>query len=180
MLDAYVLLSHGTVDAVADIPEFLRNIRRGHEGPPELVAEVTRRYAAIGGSPLNRINGQVAVLLEARLQRPVRLANRLWNQYPREVLGTLYREGARSVGVIALAPHSAHVYNDAAADAAPAFDGLTLHCAGNWGRSTLLTDAFAAAIRAMRQRDATPSVVSRCSLSGRTDARRTIRSSAGR
>jgi ferrochelatase len=147
MLDAYVLLSHGTVDHQDDVRAFLRNIRRGHDAPGELVAEVSRRFMAVGGSPLNRINGQVALLLETRLQRPVRLANRLWNPYPRDVLGALYREGARSVGVIALAPHSAHVYNQAAMDAASPLDGLTLHCAGNWGRSTLLTDAFAAAIR---------------------------------
>jgi ferrochelatase len=146
MLDAYVLLSHGTVDHSRDIPAFLRNIRRGHDAPGELVFEVSRRFMAVGGSPLNRINGQVASFLESRLQRPVRFANRLWQPYPREVFGALYREGARSVGVIALAPHSAHVYNDAAIDAASAFDGLTLHCASNLGRSTVLTDAFAAAI----------------------------------
>ncbi len=146
MLDAYVLLSHGTVDDAADIPAFLRNILRGHDASAELVAEVSRRFAAVGGSPLNRINGQVAALLEARLGTPVRRASRLWSPSPREVLGELHREGVRSVGVIALAQHSAHVYNEAAHEAASSFEGLTLRCASNWGQSSILIDAFARAI----------------------------------
>ncbi len=147
MLDAYVLVSHGTVDDLADIPPFLRNIRRGHVASPELIAEVTRRYSAVGGSPLNRINSQVAFLLEGRLERPVRVANRLWHPHPEVVLSTLRSEGARSIGVIALAQHSAHIYNDAVREVAQEIPGLTLRYAASWGQSMKLTDTFAAAIR---------------------------------
>jgi ferrochelatase len=54
---AVLLVAHGTVDDLDDLPAFLANIRRGHPAPPELVAELRRRYVAIGGSPLNAING---------------------------------------------------------------------------------------------------------------------------
>ena len=148
MLDAYILVSHGTVDDLADLPAFICNIRRGHDAPAEMIAEVTRRYAAVGGSPLNRVNRQVAELLEGRLRRPVRVANRLWHPYPRVVLSELREGGAKSVGVIALAQHSAHIYNDAVREAAQEIGDLTVQCASNWGQSILLTQAIAAAIEA--------------------------------
>ena len=66
MKRAVLLVAHGTVDDRGEIPEFLGNIRRGHASP-ELVAEVERRFDAVGGSPLNRINGEVAAKLEAKL-----------------------------------------------------------------------------------------------------------------
>ena len=48
-----VVIAHGTVDSLDDLPAFLTNIRRGHAPSAELLHEVTRRYEAIGGkSPL--------------------------------------------------------------------------------------------------------------------------------
>src|SRR5439155_2973076 len=85
---AVVLAAHGTVDSQDELPELLANIRRGKPVPPELLAEVRRRYQAIGGkSPLNDINREVAQKLEAKLGMPVRLANRLFKPDPKDVLG---------------------------------------------------------------------------------------------
>ena len=154
---AVLLIAHGTVDALADLPAFLANIRRGHAAPPELVAEVTRRYQAIGGqSPLNAINGEVAAKLEKKLGVPVRLSNRLWEPYPKAVLAQLAQEGARRVAVVPLAQHSAYVYAEAAKRAAGELEAeggahLDLACAENWGQREELTQAYAQRIRAVRR-----------------------------
>ncbi|MBX3189717.1 MAG: ferrochelatase [Labilithrix sp.] len=144
--EAVVLVAHGTVDSLDDLPEFLTNIRRGHPAPAELLAEVRRRYEAIGGqSPLNAINRELARKLEARLGLPVRLSNRLFAPYPRDVLGALAASGVTRVRVVPLAQHSAHVYGEAVREAARD-RGIEVTAAPNWGRTPALTDAFARAI----------------------------------
>ena len=142
MKRAVLLVAHGTVDDREEIPAFLGNIRRGHASP-ELVAEVQRRFDAVGGSPLNRINRDVAAKLEAKLGVPVRLSNRLWRPYPKEVLAALKADGVTHVAEVPLAQHSAHVYAESARAAAAELGGITVACAANWGRSALLTRAYA-------------------------------------
>ena len=149
MKTAIVLIAHGTIERLDDLPPFLANIRRGHPAPPELVAQVRRRYEAIGGrSPLNDICRQLAGKLEARLGLPTRVAMRLWEPYPKEVLGALVAEGVTRVVVVPLAQHSARVYGDTVREAATALAGqggeaLEVACADNWGQEPLLTHAYA-------------------------------------
>jgi ferrochelatase len=145
---AVVLIAHGTVETLDELPEFLANIRRGHPAPPELVAEVRRRYEAMGGkSPLGAVTESVARKLEARLGMPVRVAMRLFRPYPKEVLAKLAAEGVRRVVVVPLAQHSAHVYAAAVRDAAKEVPGIEeVLAAENWGREPQLTEAFARAI----------------------------------
>jgi ferrochelatase len=140
---AVVLISHGTVETLAELPAFLTTIRRGHVPPPELLAEVTRRYEAIGGrSPLNDINRSVEKKLEARLGVPVRWCNRLAQPYPREVLGQL--TGAKRIAVVPLAQHSAAIYGDAIREAAREVAlNASVACATNWGQSPALVGAYA-------------------------------------
>jgi ferrochelatase len=141
---AVLLVSHGTVDDLDDLPAFVTNVRRGHAPPPELVAELRRRYEAIGGSsPLNRINAEVTAALAARLGVPVAWANRLWKPTVGEELSRLVREGASHVAVVPLAQHSAHVYEADARKAAVGLRGLELVFAPNWGRREKLSAAFA-------------------------------------
>lgn len=145
---AVVLVAHGTVDSLDELPEFLKNIRRGHPAPPELLAEVRRRYEAIGGqSPLNAINRELAQRLEARLGMPVRTANRLFHPYPKDVLPELVEGGAKRVLVVPLAQHSAPIYGDAVKAAAQEA-GLDVQvlAAPNWGRTPELTEAFARSV----------------------------------
>ena len=143
--DAVVLVAHGTVEELDELPEFLTNIRRGHAPPPDLLAEVRRRYEAIGGrSPLNSINRDVAARLEQRLGVPVRAANRLFHPYPKEVLEPLAKEGARRIVVVPLAQHSASIYGDAVKHAVrDAGLALEVVAASNWGRTPALTEAYA-------------------------------------
>jgi ferrochelatase len=146
--DAVLLIAHGTVEELDDLPEFLKNIRRGHAAPPELYAEVRRRYEAIGGrSPLNAINRDLAKGLENSLGVPVRTANRLFHPYPQSVLTDLAAEGATRIVVVPLAQHSAAVYGDAVKEAAEkAGLDLRIDAATNWGRMPELTEAFARSI----------------------------------
>jgi ferrochelatase len=145
---AVLLVSHGTVDDLDDLPAFVSNVRRGHAAPPELVAELRRRYEAIGGgSPLNRINAEVAARLAATVGVAVAWANRLWKPTVAEVLPRLVRDGATHVAVVPLAQHSAHVYAEDARRAAQAAGlAVELHCASNWGQRPDLCSAFAARI----------------------------------
>jgi ferrochelatase len=150
---ALVAIAHGTVDDLNDLPAFLAAIRRGHPPPPALVAEVRRRYEAIGGkSPLTSICHELVRKLETRIGLPVRLAMRLWRPYPKEVLGALLDEGFERVVVLPLAQHSAHVYGESVEAAAHelANEGrreLEVVRAPNWGSEPALTRAFAGEIR---------------------------------
>lgn len=148
MKSAVLLVAHGTVDSLDDLPEFLSNIRRGHAPTPELLAEVRRRYEAIGGSsPLNAINRELASKLEAELGVPVRAANRLFRPYPGPALEELAALGVTRVVVVPLAQHSAKLYGEAVTAAAKDVPAITeVVCAPNWGRSPLLTVAFATEI----------------------------------
>jgi len=144
---AVVLVSHGTVEHLDDLTAFVTNVRRGRPPGPELVAELRRRYAAIGGqSPLNAINARLASKLSAVLGVPVRLANRLWKPYVKDVLAELAKEGVKRVGVVPLAQHSAHVYAHDA-NAAAEGTGIALACAPDWGQSPALCEAFTKRIR---------------------------------
>jgi ferrochelatase len=147
MARGVLLIAHGTVEHLDDLPAFLANIRRGHAAPPELVAEVRRRYEAIGGqSPLLAISRSAAARLEGLLGVPVRVAMRLWSPYPREVLRELAEAGARDVAVVPLAQHSAKVYEAAVREAAAELPGTRVVAAANWGRTPELVAAFAAAL----------------------------------
>ena len=145
---AEMLIAHGTVESLDELPELLANIRRGHPAPPELLAEVRRRYEAIGGrSPLLDITREAATRLEARLGVPVRVAMRLARPYPQDVLAELARSGVERVVVLPLAQHSAHVYGAAVEEArANARLRLVIDPLPNWGREPALTRAFADAI----------------------------------
>ena len=157
--DAVVLVSHGTVDHVDELPEFLQNIRHGRPAEPTVLAEVRRRYLAIGGaSPLNRISRALAAKVEARLGVPTRMAGRLWAPYAKDVMADLAAAGAKRIALVPLAQHSAKVYADAARPAAEAL-GVLLLPAGNWGQERALLQAYADRVVAAIGRDPQTDVI---------------------
>ncbi|MET0592897.1 MAG: ferrochelatase, partial [Polyangiaceae bacterium] len=143
-----LLLGHGTVENLDDLPPFLVNIRRGRPAPPELVTEIRRRYAEIGGSPLLRISRELAAALERETGARVHLAMRFWHPFAKDVLRAIAERGTGALRVVPLAPYSGPVYASemrALADKART-EGLappTLSCAPSWGSEPLLLDAFA-------------------------------------
>ncbi len=145
--DAVLLVSHGTIDDLDDLGAFATNVRRGRPAPPELVAELRRRYEAIGGSPLNAINASVARKLQARFggRAEVALANRLWRPPVKDVLESLAKRGVKRAAVVALAQHSGQVYAEDARRAAQD-TGVEVVCAPSWGGRADLCHAFASRI----------------------------------
>jgi ferrochelatase len=60
-------MTYGAPRDDADLPRYLAAVRGGREPSAELVAEMRRRYALIGGSPLVRITRAQAVAVEEEL-----------------------------------------------------------------------------------------------------------------
>jgi ferrochelatase len=147
-----LLVGHGSVEIADDVPPFLVNIRRGRPASQELVAEVQRRYEAIGGrSPLLDISKSQAQKLAARLGVPVRLATRFWHPFVKDVLGEVLRSGCRELAVVALAPYSGHVYGREVERllheiAGQAVSPPRLSLAPNWGTEPALVTGFARAL----------------------------------
>jgi ferrochelatase len=144
--DAVILFAHGSVDALSDLPEFLTNIRRGRPAPPEMLREVRRRHEAMGGSsPLNAIHRTLTCKVQSCFQVPVRLANRFFHPYPKDVLAELYAGGVRRVVSVPLAQHSAGAYGAAMRQAAQTVGHgeLAIATAPNWGQEPKLTELYA-------------------------------------
>lgn len=112
--DGVLLVAHGTVSDLDDLPAFLAQIRRGRPAPPELVAELRHRYETIGGSPLLAITRAQAEALSKRLEAPVLVGMRLWRPTVEDVLRGIVGLGLRRLCLLPLAPFSVHVYLSAA------------------------------------------------------------------
>jgi ferrochelatase len=146
MSQALLLVAHGTVDELDELPEFVTRIRRGHPAPPELLAELRRRYEAIGGrSPLNAINRRLAARVEEATGVTTRVANRLARPMVDEVVEELVEAGVTRVVSVPLAQYSAHVYAEAV-EAAAKRHGIAATCAKSWSQETALVEAYASAI----------------------------------
>src|SRR5947207_7107103 len=63
-------MTYGAPDGDADVPRYLAAVRGGRPADDELVAEMRRRYARIGGSPLIRLTVAQATALEQLLGVP--------------------------------------------------------------------------------------------------------------
>jgi ferrochelatase len=136
-----LLMAYGTPRAPSEIEPYYTDIRRGRPPTPEALAELTARYAAIGGvSPLARITEAQRDALEAALARRSpgthRVAIGLKHAEPKveATAGTLVRAGCTRIVGLVLAPHyssySIGQYLDraragaAAADAAATVTGI--------------------------------------------------------
>jgi len=148
MTTAVVTIGHGTVESLDDLPAFLAVIRRGHAAPPDLVAEVRRRYEAIGGrSPLLSICQELTRRLGERLGLRAAFAGRLWGPSPDAVIAQLTAAGVTRVVVLPLAQHSARLYVDAVRAVAEKRDPkIAVLGPDNWGQEAKLTAAFAASL----------------------------------
>lgn len=67
MTTGVVLMTYGAPRDDADLPRYLAAVRGGREPAVDLVTEMRRRYALIGGSPLVRITRAQAAALETEL-----------------------------------------------------------------------------------------------------------------
>jgi len=147
-----LLVAHGSIADLDEIPAFLQRIRHGRAPSPELVAETRRRYALIGTSPLLTATTDQAARLEKRLEMPVLVGMRL---SPPTLEGALEKAeslGLRRVVLVPLAPFSVHVYL-AHAEGVRAErknrggDPPELLAVGAWGNHPHVTRAHAELIR---------------------------------
>jgi ferrochelatase len=107
-----LVMAHGTPRSLDELPAFYTEIRRGNPPPPELLADLERRYRSIGGtSPLNeRTAAQVEGIRHALERRaPGRFVVRAGAKFapPRiaDAVGDLGRIGVdRLIGLV-LTPH---------------------------------------------------------------------------
>lgn len=141
-MDAVLLIQHGSVDDPADIPEFVRTIRRGRPTPQSIVDEVTHRWKAIGGSPLFAITRAQAEALHERIGVRTAVAGRLWKPWARDVVAALAEAGVTRVVSLPLAPMSVHVYNPTTREACVAA-GVECVEVPAWNEEPALIDAFA-------------------------------------
>jgi ferrochelatase len=87
-----------------DIRGYLARVRGGREPDAELVDEFTRRYRAIGGSPLIEITRGQAAALAATLPWPVEVGMRFSAPSIADGLRDLARGGVERVAAIVLSP----------------------------------------------------------------------------
>ncbi|MGH9812710.1 MAG: ferrochelatase, partial [Candidatus Acidiferrales bacterium] len=149
-----LLLAHGAPDKLEDIPEFLLKVRGGRPLPPEAVAEITRRYALIGGgSPLRAHTERQAQALAELLHFPVYVGMRNWHPYIAAAVERIADDGVERAIAICLAPQNSRTsvglyrraLDEALARVAPA---LEVSFVESWHDQPLLIRAFAEKLRA--------------------------------
>jgi ferrochelatase len=113
MKTGVLIMAHGTPSSPDGIEPFYTRIRRGSSPTPELLADLTRRYLAIGGtSPLSeRTAAQVAGIAAAlEVDAPgafdVRYGSKFEPPLLEEAAASFRRDGFTKVVGIVLAPHS--------------------------------------------------------------------------
>jgi ferrochelatase len=128
-----VVMAHGTPHTLDDLPAFYTEIRRGSPPPAELLADLERRYQAIGGtSPLNertaaQVDG-VRRALEARAPGRFRVAGGAKFAAPRiaDAVGDLGRAGVgRLIGLVLTPQYSTASVGDYARRARDAAGALS-------------------------------------------------------
>jgi len=147
-VNAALLVAHGTVQDLDELPDFLRRIRRGRPASEELLGEMRSRYEKIGGSPHLDLARAQAAAVERVLGIPVRAAMRLWDPSVERVLEELAGEGIERVCIVPMAPYSVPVYRAAALESRQALwerkgDAPQLVCVPPWGSNAGLVEAHA-------------------------------------
>jgi protoporphyrin/coproporphyrin ferrochelatase len=152
---AVLLLAHGAPERVEDVPEYLKFVRSGRPVSPQLVEEISHRYAAIGGaSPLRHWTRVQAEALEKQLGIPVFYGMRNWHPFIRETMDRIRDSGVERLAAICLAPQyskmSVGFYfrrtQEAKVDAGASAE---IVWAKSYHDSPLLIEAFAEKLRAL-------------------------------
>jgi len=159
---AVILMAYGSPERPQDIAPYLQHIRGGEPPGPELVADLQRRYDAIGGrSPLQEVTrAQAAELGAALALRGV--AARVWPAMKHsapsiaEAVRDAHGHGARKFLGLALAPHFAGMsiggYERALREAAsPLVGDGAVEMVDSWHLEPALIEAWAGPLRALRR-----------------------------
>lgn len=100
-----LLLAHGAPERVEDVEEYLKFVRNGRPGSPQVVEEVRHRYAEIGGSsPLLAWTRKQAEALSRRMGIPVFFGMRNWHPFIAEMMARVRESGVERLAAVCLAP----------------------------------------------------------------------------
>ncbi len=161
-----LVMAYGTPASVEDIEPYYTHIRRGRPAPPELLAELVDRYAAIGGiSPLAARTEAQRAAIESALEalEPGRyrvvLGQKHAAPFIEDAVADLAADGITTTVGLVLAPHysgfSVGQYQSRAAEAGAAA-GITHHAIDSWHLDPayvdFLTDAVAEADASLPER----------------------------
>ena len=111
-----LLMAYGGPESLDDIPAYLLDVREGRAPSEELVAEMTHRYAAIGGrSPILELTRAQAAGIEralnddraraSGLRYRVYVGMRHWHPYIREVVPEMLADGVEQIVAVVRAHH---------------------------------------------------------------------------
>ena len=147
-----LLMTYGAPRDDADLPAYLARVRGGRVPDGALVAEMRRRYAVIGGSPLVRITEAQAVALEAELGAGFRV--RAGMRYSEQTIADRARQLGdveRIVGIV-MSPQWSPLLMRGYADALVASTAAPAQVVGAWHREPAFVAALAGRLRSARAR----------------------------
>lgn len=158
-----LVMAHGTPAGAEELEAFYTRIRRGRPPTPEQLADLDRRYRAIGGtSPLAARTADQVAGLAARLEAAepgryiVAYGAKHTDPSIEEAAARLVGQGAEAVVGLVLAPHRASLGSEeylARAAAALGRDGPPLQAVRQWydapGLATLLAERVEAALASL-------------------------------
>jgi len=147
-----VLMTYGAPSDDDDLPRYLSAVRGGRALDDALVAEMRRRYAAIGGSPLVRITIAQAAALERTLgaRWPAAAGMRFSQPTIAEAVSEVVRRGAERIVGICMSPQwSPLLMGGYARELAASCEraGVAHALAETWHREPSFIASLAASIR---------------------------------
>ena len=166
MTTGVLLMSYGSPDSPADVERYYTDVRRGRPPSPEQLADLRRRYDAIGGlSPLARRTRDQAAGVQRALDEAAPGAFRVFcgTKHSRpsieEAVEAVAGAGVRDLVALVLAPHysplSVGEYLDRAG-AAAGKAGIHVRTVESWHLEPGLVSALAGRLRAALDEVDTP------------------------
>jgi ferrochelatase len=147
-----LVLAHGTPARREDIADFYTRIRRGRPPTDEELAELSRRYEAIGGlSPFAARTTAQVVGIAAALDADkyvVRLGQKFADPFIADAVAELIDAGVERIVGVVLAPHDSPAVDDYAARAEEAVAGrVPLDVVRSWHAEPALIELLADRVR---------------------------------
>ncbi len=148
MTTGVLLMTYGAPRDEADLPRYLSAVRGGRDADPELVREMARRYAVIGGSPLIARTVDQAAALERELGDGYVASAGMRFSAPAIADGVqrLVARGASRIAGVVMSPQWSPTLMggyDRALQAAASSSGVPAAMAGAWYREPLFIGALA-------------------------------------
>lgn len=155
-----LLMTYGSPESLErdDVRAYLARVRAGREPADELIDEFTRRYSAIGGSPLIAITRAQADALAERLGWPVEIGMRFSEPSVVTGLQALIEAGAGQIAGIVLSPQYSPLlmggYSNAVEEARAAIghEAPPVAITGAWHNEPAFVAALAARVAAALER----------------------------